>query len=196
MLLDNDEADERLESPNNVVRSFKGLKTFDPIRTQFGKDVSKESQESQTRIEPFRNGAGPRLGKERATSEVRDTAVSLHKLGYKHEEIADKLGINYQQSANYAHNQKVGKRKMKLDPSEAMDEVRQAALDKLMCAMGLISEDKLSKLSAPNLAHIASSMSQIVERTMPKEEKRDSAVTLVVYAPQVKEENSFKVVEI
>ena len=165
MILDNDEADERLASPDNVVRAF-------------------------------RNGAGPRLGKERATKETRDTAVALHQMGVPHQEIADRLGVNYQQSANYAHNNKVGKSKLKLDPSEAMDDVRQAALNKLMCAMGLITEEKLSKLKAPALAGVASKMSAIIERTMPKEEHNENKVTLVVYAPQVKEESSFKVVEI
>ena len=165
MILDNDEADERLASPDNVVRAF-------------------------------RNGAGPRLGKERASHEVRDTAVALHNMGVKNQEVADRLGIEYQDVANYAHNRKVGKGKLKLDPSEAMDDVRQAALNKLMCAMGLITEEKLDKLKAPALAHIANQMSAIVERTMPKEQANDNRVTLVVYAPQVKEESSFKVVEI
>ena len=166
MILDNDEADERLASPDNVVRSF-------------------------------RNGAGPRLGKERASHEVRDTAVALHKMGVPNQEVADRLGIEYQDVANYAHNRKVGKGKLKLDPSEAMDDVRQAALNKLMCAMGLITEEKLSKLKAPALAGVASKMSAIIERTMPKEDHNErNAVTLVVYAPQVKEESSFKVVEI
>jgi len=74
-------------------------------------------------------------------------------------------------------------------------EVKDRALDRLMHTLGLLTDDKLSGCSAKDLSVIASNMGRVVERTSPKEERPDG-LTFIIYAPELKQERAYDVVEI
>jgi hypothetical protein len=64
-----------------------------------------------------------------------------------------------------------------------------------MTTLGLITDDKLSGCSAKDLSVIASNMGRVVEKTLPKAEAPDR-LTLIVYSPQVRSENSYASVDV
>ena len=78
--------------------------------------------------------------------------------------------------------------------SDALERVRDLALDKLMNSLDLMTNEKLNEGSAKDLAVVAANMSRVVEKTSPRAEAAN--VQLVVYAPQQRQEKQYKVVDV
>jgi hypothetical protein len=70
---------------------------------------------------------------------------------------------------------------------------RDRAVDKLLSAIGLITDEKMDKCKAPELSRIAADMSRVVEKTAPKQV--NSGVQVLVYAPTIKKEENYEVVQ-
>lgn len=65
----------------------------------------------------------------------------------------------------------------------------------LLSAIGAITKDKLSEAKARDLSGIAKDMAAVV-RTLEPEKQEDEAVKFVVFAPPMKKEEDFKVIEV
>lgn len=89
---------------------------------------------------------------------------------------------------------KTGKVKSDVDLKSHLDDARDLALQRLLSTLGFIDEDKLSRASLKDLSTVAASMSKVVDKTMPQ--NKEGNVTLVVYAPEIKSESTFRVVEV
>lgn len=76
-----------------------------------------------------------------------------------------------------------------------LEGARDLALKRLMETLGFIDEDRLSKASLKDLSGVASSMSKVIDKTMPKRDE-GSNVTLIVYSPEIKSEASYKIIEV
>ncbi len=77
---------------------------------------------------------------------------------------------------------------------EVIDAAADRAFDRLMATLGFMTDDKLSGLSAKDLSVVAANMSRVVEKTRaPKEDERTK---LIVYAPQLKTEEQYVVIDI
>jgi predicted transcriptional regulator len=73
--------------------------------------------------------------------------------------------------------------------------IKDLAVEKMMLAMGLITEERLESLKAADLARVSSSLAQVVGVVAPAKTQAP-LVNLVVYAPEVKDESKFRIVEI
>jgi hypothetical protein len=136
---------------------------------------------------------GPRLTVEKRTEIA--IAAKTTGIGAPREtqsEIAQRFGISRQGVAeiNAGHG--------KINNSsfdEALERARDTALEKLMLSLGLIDEERMSKLGPRDLSLIASNMAKVVERTIP-DKVREGNINLTIYAPELRKESSFDVVEI
>jgi hypothetical protein len=100
------------------------------------------------------------------------------------------LSPNTVREATHAHNPEVRSR-----VDNAVERVRELALNKLMESLGLLSEEKVKKSTARDISVVAANMSRVVENVTPKQVGGN--VQLVLYAPSRRaNESDFAVVEI
>jgi hypothetical protein len=127
----------------------------------------------------------------RAPVVVRATAGALA-IQSSVPEVAEEfqLSPNSVREATHSHNPEV---KSRVD--NAIERVRDLALDKLMESLGLITEEKVKKSTARDISVIAANMSRVVENVTPKQVGGN--VQLVLYAPnRVAKESDFTIVEV
>jgi|SRR5215471_2662309 len=77
-----------------------------------------------------------------------------------------------------------------------IDAIKDQASEKMLLAMGLITPEKLEKLKATDLSRVAADLSRAISDVTPKNQTQGAAVNLVIYAPEVKPEDRYKIVEI
>lgn len=174
MLLDSQRAASRLESPDNLVNR-----------------LVLKSNSNVTVLPKARIGGarGPRL-----PSFVRTQVAIMTRSGAaKGTEAAAAIGISSQHANDIKNGNIEGVDEEAVD--RALGEVRDRALERLMASMNLITDDKLEKCKATDLSVISANMSRIVEKTLPKQNE-GTQMNLIVYAPQLKSEESYKVVDV
>jgi hypothetical protein len=74
--------------------------------------------------------------------------------------------------------------------------VRDAALEKVMQSIGLITTDKLEETKAKDLSVIAANMSKVAANTIVDKGDKGTQVTLHVYCPEPKQESSYRTIEV
>lgn len=113
-------------------------------------------------------------------------------------EVAEEKDISIGQVYNLKHGRSDGE---SLNPElvkkteEKLVEVKDKALVKLMCALDLLTDEKIGKSSAKDIANVAAAMAKVVDRTT-KKENFSSQNVLVIYAPQQKDESKFQTMDI
>ena len=78
---------------------------------------------------------------------------------------------------------------------QKMDEVHDVAMDKLLSSLGFITPEKMEKSKATDLSMIASNMSKVIGNIRGKE-MTGPQVTVQIYAPELKNESSFKSIDV
>jgi hypothetical protein len=177
MFLTEEKARARLSSASNLAN-------------RFGKHAA-EKPDNVTEI--TLNTAGRNKGTQTISQETRDEIALRTKMGEPHREICKDYGIVHQAVTEIAVG-RAGKVSKNFD--SVLSEVRDRALERLMSAMGLISDDKLSGCSAKDLSSIAANMSRVVERTIPNGTESGTQVNVVIYSPEPRQEKYYKTVEI
>lgn len=75
--------------------------------------------------------------------------------------------------------------------------LRGKATDRLNHVLDLMTNEKLRTVEkARDLAQIAVQLSQVVEKTLPREMTRDDGVHFHVYRPEIRHEETYNVVEV
>lgn len=175
MIINQKEAQERLDSPKNLANRFKkvGSELTAPIVVKPMKD------RGMTNLKPI----------ERTTM-----AILAAEGGSTQKEIGAAFGIKQSEVSEIANGNVKG---MDVKLVEAKQgEIRDAAMDKLMMSLGLLDENKLEKCKATELSKVASDMARVVQTTLPRETQTGAVLNLTIYAPTVKEEKQYKVVDI
>ncbi len=174
-LLTVSEAQERLSSQDNLVNKFE-------IRT-------------------LKHNAGNPTGTKGRGLEAQVAAAALGRV-LPHKEAARITGYCENHVSRLSRgittqddHTRVIKEDLKEKTDQKMVEIRDEAVTKLMLAMGMIGSENLSRCNARDLSIVASNMSRVVERTLPKEANSNN-LNLVVYAPQQKSLGDFEVVEV
>jgi|SRR5215831_350697 len=218
MFITEDQARQRLSSPDNLANRFNlaarrveqersinatGHSREARIETEAAESGQQEKESGsiqslpagainceqvEHRSIPRTGRRGPWLSVEERTEIAIDAKIS----GRKQETIAQEHGISRQAVAQIHAG--LGLR----DESEvahAIEIARNKALDRLMASLGLLTDDKLSGCKATDLANIAANMSRVVEKTMPDKDRQGN-INLIVYTPEIRSEKSFEVVEI
>lgn len=169
MLINDDQFNERLNSEDNIANRFnKKVNTVVLHRPGRKSDVPNHSKEDKV------------------------DAVVLNRLGIKQETAAQLAGMSQGRVSQLNNDPKIEE-----DVQAKLKPVRDLAIEKMLKTIGLIDDEKLSSCKAESLSNIASNMSRIVEKTLPKESGNNGAqINLTIYAPEVRNERSYKTVEV
>jgi len=78
---------------------------------------------------------------------------------------------------------------------QQLGKIRDVAMEKLLITLGLIDDDKLETLGAKDLSIVASNVSKVVERALPKDEASMNRTQIIMYSPQQMNIAEYNVVE-
>lgn len=173
MYISEDSARARLESENNLANRF-GNRNAPP---QVQEEALKQPGKDRSNL----------------TVEERTEIATRARLGENQEELGKEFGVTQENVSQIKNGKVKGVDEDKVNAEIA--KVRDKALDRLMTSLGLITDDKLSGCNARDLSTIAANMGRVVEKTMPKVESNDR-VNIIIYSPEIKDERTFKTLEI
>jgi transcriptional regulator with XRE-family HTH domain len=77
-----------------------------------------------------------------------------------------------------------------------LDQVQDVAMTKLLESLGYITSDKMDKCKATDLSSIAANMSKVVSNVRGKSNETGPIVNVNVYAPELRNERTFKTIEV
>lgn len=80
--------------------------------------------------------------------------------------------------------------------SRRLDNIQDAAMNKLLESLGYMTTDKLDKCKATDLSSIAANMSKVVSNVRTKTNETGPVVNVNVYAPELRNERTFKTIEV
>jgi hypothetical protein len=120
-----------------------------------------------------------------APKEVKILAAALVASGAAASDVGKELGLSLKQVASEKNNPVV---------LDTMERVRNLALDKMLIAMGLMTQDKFENATLKDLAATCGSLSRVIEKT----QSRDSGpiVQFIVHAPQAKSMGSYQTIDV
>lgn len=74
--------------------------------------------------------------------------------------------------------------------------IQERAADRLLNALGVITDDKLENAKLRDAADVAAKMSQVYKNMAPSQERGDSRVRVVIHQPKATQESSLDILEI
>lgn len=198
MFLTNKQVEERLSSPRNLasrIAEFRGEVSSPQV------EVITETREiRENKIDSIFNNqiteiTMPSVGKNKINLDKNTrTEIAIRSRTGEHQpKLAQEFGITQANVSSIERGKTKG-----IDEEHAnkvISQVKDRALDRLMCSLGLLDDDKLSSCSAKDLSIIASNMGRVVDKISPKEERPDN-INFIIYAPELKQEKSFQTVEV
>ncbi len=168
MILTKEQAEERLKNENNLANRFSSGKIIELPRK------------------------GKREGEGNLTVLERTEIASRARLGEKQEVLAAEFNTSKMNVSFIERGKTKGIDEEKVE--QQVNAVKDKALERLMKSLGLLDDDKLSKCSAKDLSVIASNMGRVYEKTTSQREA--SPTQVIIYAPQLRDENRFKTIEV
>ena len=168
MILDIDDASQRLNSTHNPTAEIRDIKRLGNTLGRRGFGV-----EFQAEVAALAH-----------TKTVR--------------EVAEKTGVSEGQITNWKHGTTDGVKanpKLIQETEKRLDTVRDTALDKMMIALGVMTEEKMKDLSVKDAAWVADTMAGVIDKTSKKAPAFVGA-QVIIMAPTQKEESKFQVVEV
>lgn len=131
-------------------------------------------------------------GKKKLSSEQKDEIALRARSGEKQHVLGKEFGVS--QSAIGEIEQ--GRTRVdEVSINKRLDEVQDVALNRLLESLGYITPDKMEKLKATELSLVASNMSKIVGNIKQKDDN-GPRVTVQIYAPELKNESSYKSLDV
>lgn len=120
-----------------------------------------------------------------------------------HKKTAEEFGVSKHVVSIYARGQApnaagelpVDRPELKNKVDELVGRAQEKAAERLMSALGFITDDKLENVKARDLSGIAADMSRIIEKTSPKS-GNSGGTNIVIYAPNQKSEEAYEVIEV
>lgn len=146
------------------------------------------------------NGAGRRAGVENIPDEVKEL-VALSVIGgdVLQKDAAEAYGISKVTVNQLAKgNDYKGKHSPVLTEKieKARSVVESKATSKVLMALGLITQEKLSELDISKIAKVASDLSSVSERMREKKDQGTNVAQVIIYAPTVRTEQEYQTIEI
>lgn len=194
MFLTVKQAEERLNSEKNLASRFN--KNNDNNNDNFGRAIKQP-------IETYENSQVVSISEKtihlpgkigiNLSEEIRTQIAIRARAGESQPSLAREFGVT---QANISSIERGNTKGINEDQvKKTIDSARDLALERLMQSLGLLTEDKLSGCSAKDLSVIASNMGRVVEKINPKTEQPDN-INFIIYAPELKQEKSYKTIEI
>lgn len=78
---------------------------------------------------------------------------------------------------------------------ERQEAIKDVALDKLMGALGLLSDEKMAELSAKEIGRFANDMARVVTAVSPAT-NNGPPINFIVYAPEGRDESKYKTIDV
>lgn len=144
---------------------------------------------------------GKPTGKKRELPEQLKPLIGALSIISSQTAVAKEFGVGQQTASAYASGRRHSSYSEKDEKLESaidrhLGKVRETAFEKLIGSLGLITEDKLKSAKVRDVSSVASDMSKIVERTLPKSPQVGVGVQIVIHAPQQKDEDDYLSVEV
>jgi Holliday junction resolvasome RuvABC endonuclease subunit len=121
-----------------------------------------------------------------APAELKAVAATLVALGEKSVDVQSALGLSAKQVYSAKNSEAV---------KNTVDRVRELALDKMLIAMDLMSEEKFANANLKDLSSVAANLSRVVEKTSPRE-NAGTHVQFIIHSPQAKNLSQYQVVDV
>ena len=200
MFFKESEVQARLSSQNNLAVKL-GL--IDSVTPPEMTEVSVTELAPSNIVEHKRSGSGRTAGTLNRTPEERmQIAETAALLGSA--EAARIHGCSQSQAHSYAHGFNTCSQRLPSNANgesavNAIEKVRQRAIDKILMAMDLITEEKLDNQTPQAISQVAANLSKIPSNLESRDTgdiNRGNTVNVVVYSPPVKEERQYKTIKI
>lgn len=78
---------------------------------------------------------------------------------------------------------------------ERQDAIKDVALDKLMGALGLLDDEKMSELTAKEIGRFANDMARVVTAVSPAA-SQGPPINFIVYTPEGRDESKYKTIDV
>lgn len=177
MELTNKQAEERLNSPNNLANRF----ASNNVRViSMNKRILNPGESNSRKIE---------------ASDATEIAIRTRNPFETQKEIAEDFGVSSQRVSQIANGKdpRVDQKQV----AENLNIVKESAVNKLMESFGFMTSDKLANMGIEKLSRFAVNMATVVDKVTPKETKEiGNQINITMYAPEPKKEKDYKVVDV
>lgn len=140
---------------------------------------------------------GPQ-GKPKVSESVHDKIHEMAAGGQTQVQIAEVLDLHPNTVSRHLSG-KIGDLPPNAERVQELKErqtaIKDKALLKLMRSLDLIDDEKLVNLSAKDLSHIGSNLAKVAH-SMTDAEAEKSPINILVYAPELRDEKKFKVIDV
>jgi hypothetical protein len=204
MFISDDALQERLKSPTNLINRTPVPSArrviVDKVERQEINTELPTAEGDVTVITPLHNG-GRRPGDKNIPDGLRAIIGAVARVDTL-ENTAEAFGI----STHHAHELKHGKMsnaqgqddKLVKDINDKLETPHDIALRKLTESLLAVDINKVDKNKPKDAVMVASALSRIVEQTSPikRDDDEDKGARLVIYAPTIRQENSYGTVNV
>lgn len=188
MLISPEEAKARLESSDNLANRPQGkLQEYGDHSTRFSR---KETIIGSISLRPFWNG-GRREGDTNVPSFLREIAAVAAQFEPS-STVAKNLNLSKPQVDQYKAgciSPGVKDADLTSKIEDNLGAVRELAVTKMMSSLNLMTDSKMDKCKATELASIAANLSKVTSNTDKK--NQNGSDRIIVYSPETKEENHY-----
>ena len=170
MLIELEQAAERLESPDNIVNRLD--------------------------IQPIPKGGNP-YGRHGRPFEEKVNAGALAHIKTSRE-VAEETGYSARQVRSLkiaSPDQSTIDKELASAIDQKLDQCRDKALDRLMESLGLLNDEKMEKCNAKDLSAVAANMSKVASNSS-RAGVAGNQFNVVIYAPRQKELKEFDCVDV
>ena len=173
MLLDKADLERRLKSPRNIL------------------NLPQLQRQRCAIVSMPRNGRAK--GATNIPSPIKIMAGVLAKTESA-KDVADALDIS--KSSVYKASGTNAPAEVKAAVDNTTEKIRDLALDKLMGSLGIINDETLANVSAKDASSIARNLATVANQLSPRDRGDASQATLIIYAPQQRQEKHFPVIDV
>lgn len=177
MILTEKQAQERLQSGNNLLNKF---------RQEKGSEVT---------IIPINRTTPGRTDYKPLSEETKVEVAARARTGERQKDLAEEFDVSRQTVMYLEHGGEFGVKVDNAKVEDRMDEIQDKALCKLLSAMGFLDDDKLSKMNGKDLSAVAANMAKVAGNVR-RSEGDANAVHLHLYAPELRKEHNYKTIEV
>ena len=186
-----EESERRLNSPKNIANLRPSSEdVFERV------DRSERSERVEHRNSKISREKSPNV-----PEPIRDTIGTLAFMpGVKGVNLAKEFNVSTSAVSQYKNGRIGGlppthERKQKVQ--DRIENIKDQALEKLMAVLGLLGPDKLLNLDANDLGRLGNSMANVVKSLDSRESVLNlNAPSIVIYSPESRNEEKYKVVDI
>jgi len=167
----------RLKSSRNLVNRFGRSSSVPEVETVVITPLGNPGNKEKSKLDP----------------EQKDEIAFRARAGETQISLAAEFGVS--QSAIGEIEQ--GRTKVnEVAVQSKLDSIQDKAMEKLLESLGYISSDKLDKCKATDLSSIAANLSKVVSNVRTKTDQTGPVVNVNVYAPELRNERTFKTIEV